>query len=399
MESRIPIVDNTKEPLIGMSTDGIFPVTFCEVVGGGGSCLVYRGKRKEGKLEKTVIIKEYYPLKTNSNAYFYRDYVGAPLKIEGCDKDIQYELNLKKINVERELTTNNRMYATLDGMNNTPYIYAASELDMPEDYKKYSSYIVIDTSEGVTLKKALENQTYNRFGLIDAIKLVKKMLIIAEYMFEKKCIHGDLSLENIYLTGSGDNNQMRFLDFGSAFFIEDYEVDMEDEDAVKTIADKIKSNLAICSSHDDIRCSLTRKLESCKQKYYVNPTKKNATDVVKAINDIDIRCDLYAIVNNFYRLVTGIPYVNLPSLDELAEQYNTDGNNVQGDILIYMLHDMFSKNADLGYTTVGSLLVDIEDIEKVALGMVTPKSLIRKLQMEHIDLDYDNRLIPEMKAI
>ena len=397
MENRVPLITDNDEYLIDIGTDGIRKIKFYEVIGAGGSCLVYRGKLCDSGNEKTVIIKEYYPTQQNSWVKYTRKKEHEPLIIEGTQEEINNELLRRKINVEREISTNKRLYVSLDGKSNNPYIFNAwEEKDISEDFKQNSAYIIIDTSEGETLKHALKTKKQNRYEIQEAIFLVKKMLEVVRYMEEKGCVHGDLSVENIYLSGERDNQYVKFLDFGSAFFKEDYQCDEEDIELVRKIADKIISNISLGSSHESICTKYTEDLVDKRERYKICGSDRYAIDLVNALKKMDIRVDLYAIVINFYQMIIGREYDVLPSVSELYSLYYGEGVEKKDDILINMLHEIFKKNGEKKYKSIETLLEDFQELQDVCSGEITPKSLLRKLQGERIDVEFDKLLLPEI---
>lgn len=397
MENRVPLIIDNDEFFIDIGTDCIRKIKFYEVIGTGGSCLVYRGKLYDAGNEKTVIIKEYYPISQNSWAKYIRQKEHTPLIIEGTQEEINNELLLRKINVQRELETNKRLYVSLDGKSNNPYIFNAwEEKDISEEFKQNSAYIIIDTAEGETLKHALKNKKQNRYEILEAIFLVKKMLEVVRYMEEKGCIHGDLSLENIYLSGERDNQYVKFLDFGSAFFKEDYQCDENDMESVRKIADKIVSNVSLGSSHEAICTKYIEELADKRERYKLCGSDRYAVELVNALKKMDISIDLYAIVINFYKMIIGREYDVLPSVNELYNLFYGEDVEKKDDILINMLHEIFRKNGENKYKTIEMLLEDLKELQDVCSGNITPKSLLRKLQGERIDVEFDKRLLPQI---
>lgn len=393
---KIPIVDEDAF-FLNIDKGSINSIKFIEVIGRGGSCLVYKARIQQGNNERYVVIKEYYPDEENIlfPVTYHREHAGMPLKILAkYEDDKKKELVCQHANIDREIYTNQRLYKVEDTQNNNPYIFHAWEAQLGEDYSD-SSYIVIDTEEGETLKHAIRNKPQYRYTINESMIIISKILEVLDYMNEKGCVHGDVSLENIYLSGHGDNTQVKLLDFGSGFFLTDYRADIQDMDSVRAVADKIMMNSSLGSSHDEIRSSCAVDLERAKDQYRINNSERNAKELVEVINKWGIGVDLYAVVIVFFRMITGKRYTGVPSIGELGRLLNKPYNS----ILIKTLHHILTKNDDDKYAVVEDLKQDLQELCDIDKGEITPKSLILKLEEEREKVDFNPLLIPQIEIV
>lgn len=226
---RVPLIDKTNKPFIMCSEDGTVQVEFIEVVGCGGSAVVYKGRKKVGNRERACVIKEYYPLKPNQVNYV-REGAGKHLRIvpivsgslEESTGIRENELQKQKNNVARELKMAREIFYNHEKNENSPYLYEAEFFRAWGD----STYVILDTSEGKTLKAYLD-ESGGIISLKEAVKYLEKLLAIIRQMLDGKYCHGDIKTENIWLRGKDAAESMCLLDFGSVFSYEEFQADPE----------------------------------------------------------------------------------------------------------------------------------------------------------------------------
>lgn len=392
-------MDANREPIYSINEDKtfIFPsingnkkVTVQDLIGAGGTWLAYKCFVEDGDAKEYAVIKEYYPY--GISAKYIRDGSNGELHIED-DSEEKREKEIQKQNddVKRELEINHALYLRND--NNNPYMYSA------ELYCNYgdSTYVLIDTSEGQTLKKFINSHRYNELTVRERINLAisysKKFLIILNHIFSDDYIHGDLKPENIYISGKSGAENFYFLDYGSVFSKNEYRIDIEtaSDDEIIEVADRIIQNEGIGMSSDGYRNSDMISLLYEKNNYYaMKGSVISATDLLNAINKIDVSADIYCIVKILYLLAIGKEYDSDVESSELKKELY-DCNIIVDELLRIM-----EKNKEEGYHSIEEIMNDLDILEALLNRRGHPKTLLYGLQNQVKNNDIDVRLFGEI---
>lgn len=384
---KIPIIDErNKDYFLYFGEKDQRRVKFIELISKGGSCLVYRAELIDNDTCVQCIVKEYYPNEeyiTVPGVKYVREKAGEPIKIIsefGRKEDCIEELQNQENNVDRELRTNHKLFYEEDiSVSNNPYIYRAYLA--PKMNARDTSYIVLDTSEGKTLKKAIEDIDTSRPGFEwdIAINYTKKLLEIIRYISNKGFVHGDISLENVWIAGENENEHLLLLDFGSAFYRGDYFVeDLTNEEEVKNIANCILNNVAMGSSHDNTRSFLITALHDAKMVYMNVKSSEDALKLVSTVNQIDIRVDIHSCIKVFFAMLTGRTYDSCHTLQGVADALGKKEN----DVLVKMLHTIMVRNNQLLYDTIDKINADLNELIGMLKKECSPMCLINGIDEE-----------------
>lgn len=361
---------------------GVGKVTLLSIIGKGGTAIAYKGIRKRKGHTVTCIVKEYFPEQKAEQGKYIRKHVGEKLTIPEAYREA--ELELQKENVRREIQTNQDIYFREEdikapGFNNSSYVYSAEYLCSLGD----SSYIVLDSSEGETL---CARGNRGKLTPDEALRFIYQLLIIVEHLHEKGFVHGDIKPENLWIRGEAENQSMCLLDFGSAFRLADYQVDisqMEDEEIMEA-ADRIIRNESMGSNTRGY-CSVNiRRLESDKNIYdTTDHSLDRGKKLLAAVNEIGVSDDLFSAVK-----VAG----------KLLEE--TDMTEDERESVQEIWREINRKNSDPGFQSVEELRKEIEILDTVLHKGAHPAVLERGVRQmaENLELDgFDWDLLCDVK--
>ena len=390
MDKRVPLTDGVK-PFTMFDADGEIQVQFLEVLGRGGSCIAYHGRKIVNGHSREVVIKEYYPESNNASAriQYYRAHPYTKLQIIAREKEneealIEEELKRQAHNVERELKMADKL--GYDGLHNSPFSFEASLLNRYGD----SHYILLDTNAGQTLRKCLNDAPEHRLPWGQALRYMKMLLSIIDQTLDGRYVHADLKPDNIWITGGPgqDAGYMVLLDMGSVYMVGEYGSDAELSDAeAKQLAERICENDGLGSHSRGYCSSMIYELYTAKSAYLEVRSVYNARELIRAVNRTDVRADIYSAVQLLFELVTG-------------EIYRGDGTNWHrrlsrlfheeenvSDAAIDFLVGMMEKNDRLFYD-IAAVRHDMEVLEALFKRDAHPLVL-----MEHVLKNLDD--LPE----
>lgn len=374
------------------SEDGTRKINFIELIGAGGTGLAYKCLLQDRGTEKYVVIKEYYPDESGIAPQYIRQNSDGKLIITADnEEERERELKRQKENVERELEINHALF--LKNKNNNPYMYNAELFCTYGD----SSYILIDTSEGCTLKSMLNSKKYldmdAKSKVIFAISYMRRFLVILNHLFSNEYVHGDLKPENIYIAGKDGAEHIYFLDFGSVFLLDEYKTDIEkisDKEKIE-MADSIIRNEGVGASSEGYRNGNMIRLIFEKNNYHaMRGSVSSAEALLKAINEIDISVDLYSLIKIFYQMVTGEEYSNVVNRRKLKTLLG------DSDIILDDLLRIMQKNEEKGYFSVNELLNELDILETILNREGHPKVLLYGLKKGNKNIEFDERLFGEI---
>lgn len=370
-EQRIPLTwKNEKNEVVCKKLEfEKHTITVREKIAEGGSSLVYFATEEYPNSSSPCIIKEYYPVRDNitqADIHYVRDIADDSLIIESRESKLrERELRCQRINVQNEVNSCNKLcYDPEVDQNASPNFYKAELLNPL--FQTDTSYIKIDTSKGQTLKQILDASPENGIDFNDAIKYIEQMLIIFDDITRKNYVHGDIALDNIWITGEGEQRQAKLLDFGSAFKPSDYLGQIKnifDKKGVINAAELIISNVAIGSSHKETRSPQIAALGSAKKSYMVSSGYENAKNLVSAISHVNISADIYSCLKILFTLVTGINYEKGMPYDKIAQALSGKEN---GLLMADNLIKIMKGNDDMKYDTTEKARVAIAELTSIA---------------------------------
>lgn len=395
-DNRRPLSEysNYTDGFVFASEDGTKKIKFIEVIGSGGTGLAYKCIMKENNVEKFVVIKEYYPDETGISPQYIREDEDGRLYIQADnDEERIEELKRQKENVKRELDLNHELYLRND--NNNPYMYNAEFFCTYGD----SSYVLIDTSDGCTLKNLLNGTKYadmsDRQRIELAINYTKRFLIILNHIFSDKYVHGDIKPENIYIAGDEGAEHIYFLDYGSVFCLNEYKIDLDntsDEEVIR-IADKVIWNEGIGMSSEGYRNAAMVMLLHEKNNYFaMKGSVSSAQSLLQAINNIDISVDLYSLIKIFYYISVGEEYLDSMNRRKLK--------NLLGDcdIIAEDLQRIMRKNEDEGYHSIDEVETELDIISALLNKEGHPKVLLYGIQKQMNNIEVDEKLFGKVQV-
>lgn len=419
-DSRVPATwqNAYEQGFIIADANGLIEVALIEVIGAGGSCLAYKAKKKtrisNTGIPSACIVKEYYPISRDdyaSQIKYERKFVGEEIQIVGEEelavnrfvKLRKYELEKQANNVAREIKISRELsYDDVD-VNNSPYIYEVDDLILN---KGDSSYIIIDTGEGCTLRNYLDLVDRSANNIKTDLEIIGQVLIAAERLLfsrnnGKKYCHGDLKPENIYLEGFDieKRNVIRpkILDFGSVFLYDEYQCNidkMSDEDIINA-ANYVANNEGIGCSSNGYRSAKIGKLARAKDKYIRQQHIEYAKDLIGAVNNIDISVDLYSIMQIFMELMVGKPW---PTSGRISRE-DISGYGYSEDIVDF-IETAGKKIQKNKYTTIAEVRSDINELTSLVNNEANPKVLLRQLKKEYSwvkDVEIDEKIFGNIK--
>ncbi len=391
--NRVSLIDESNRGfLLCFGEDGCDQIRFLELLGTGGSALVYKAELRQGDSVRQVVVKEYYPEDANlaAGVEYYRRHAGEELKVRivspGGERKKLWEEERKRRedNVNRELGVNQKLFYApgqdAERESNSPYLYAMWKISMEFGD---SSYLVLDTSQGMTLKAYMESLPQKRLDWESALLFLKKMLVILDHIGEKNVVHGDIYQDNIWVSGSGAASYLKLLDFGSSFFRDEYQVRDDSEAALTETADKIIRNTAIGSSHQDTRSDMIHRFLEAKQKYQGireagEESVRYAGELLKAYQEIDQRADIFSLLNIFFRLLIGDWYVGYNTSMLVAEVLGLPEDH----ILVRRLHELMKINYEMKVQTTQQIAEWITETEAILDHSCTPEVLLESVLEE-----------------
>lgn len=359
-------------------------VKFIEVIGKGGSALVYRGKLSTGR---GCVVKEWYPSEQEFgyDYEYYRNPDTDEIEIIPREKNInqkkfdlirQYEIERQQRCVSQEIAVTEKMFS-IDGVHNNNYSF---EVEF-QCRKGDSTYIILRTTDGMTLYQKLLKQKDQKFSVEQAIRYTKKMLGIIEVMFdgERKYCHGDIKPENIWVGTQSDNEDIEhlyLLDFGSVFAYDDYQckdyLEWTDEQILEK-ADTILDNEGIACSSKNYCSEQLLNLKDSKEVYLGERSVENAKRLLKYMNEMSINTDIYSVIQIFYRMLSGEDYIGIYA-EDLAEKINLSGD--LAEIIAENILEIIRKNRAGRYNSICEAREDLEALQKLLNREADPKVLL-----------------------
>lgn len=354
---------NSRTPLISGSKlfIGNTEYTIDELIGEGGTSLVYRGKDSSGVF---VIIKELYPLLGKKIERSSQNSLQIPTEIEEyfyklCQREKEvYELSKRLLNEGRRTNDpHSWVYVKAFEANNTYY------------------QISQDVS-GKSLDKAITSEMILLKELSDYVEIGLHMIPAIRSLHEKKLIHADLKPQNIFVVDSKPNVFYRCLDFGSAV-------------------------------HEGEPCiiSTTPEYAPPEIEFGSNGTIKNDNTGKKGVQ---YDYDTYSILAIIYELLTGTSPKNRE--DKNAEMFTRGASelfNISEEALRYMniiFKNGLSTNRDLRFKTLDSLEKALEKLKvmlekKIYIESVSLRNISPSLRMIDQYEEVFNLAIKEDKSI
>lgn len=395
--NRRPITDyrESGHDIVIKSQDGSTSIKIIDLLGSGGTCLAYKGMLNKDGDQKYVVVKEYYPSEDNLYVKYCRNESDGKIEIKAsADEERIEEIKRQKDNVERELKNNKSLF--LKDTSNSAYMYNSELFCTYGD----SSYIVIDTSEGITLKDLLSEEYYKEKSIRERVELAidftRRFLIILENVFSGRYIHGDLKPDNIYIAGNKGAENIFFLDFGSVFALEEYKMDLENasnEEKIK-LANRIIWNEGIGMSSEEYRNYPIIKLIQEKNNYYsMQGSVISAESLIKAVNNVGISSDIYSLVKVFFRMIAGVEYSNDINTRKMSDLLGEE------DILTEDLLRIMKKNENEGYSNVADFMEELDILNCLLNNEGHPKVLLYGLMRENENLDVDQDLFGAVVAV
>lgn len=372
-------------------------IEFIQVIGRGGSCIAYKGRRIEGDETIECVVKEYYPAESSFEIEYVRTAPCQPVKIvssmEGAagQQAIDRERQKQDENISRELRTNRDLfYREGSSHGNSPYFYKADFIRKFGD----SSYMILNTSEGRTLHTALRDSPGRRLDWKTSLSYTRKLLEIIRWIDERGYIHGDISPGNVWIAGNRENEYLLLLDLGSAFRKSDYTLDgiapdQASDGQILDLAKKIAYNESLGSSHENIRSDAIFSLWNAKLAFCNTQSIRRARELINAISQIDVSSDIYSALKLFFQMVTGVPYsweIDKTKISGLLKDR-------AGTVLIEQLLHMMQKNEDMAFSSVSLALDALDEIECLVTFSCSPLVLLEKVGNQ-LDLsEYDEALL------
>ena len=392
-DNRIPAIDKNNGRFTIVSESGAMSVDLIEVIGRGGSCLAYKAEKKTAEGARAVVVKEYYPQEDSilHGIRYSREAVGGEISLrpvgkisgEEVQKRIDEEKKRQSANVDREIELTSQLAYNPEHVENNPFCFNAERLGTRGD----STYIVIDTNRGCTLRRLLMNRG-GKIGIQKAIEYTKELLYVAEKMLFESAnsfCHADIKPENIYLAGMEPdrpdvlNNgvpRIMLLDFGSVFHPQNYQLATDNkeeisEDEVMEKANEILYNEGIGCSSEGYRSRLIQDVYIKKSDYRVIRKFDYARRLVDSINRIDNSVDIFSIVQCFFEMAIGAlyPVDRKPRKKTFEKDYGL--NAAVADQMI----KIGEKNR-LGYKTTAEINADLDKLSAILNKDATPQVLL-----------------------
>ena len=370
-------------------------IKILEMVAEGGNGLVYRAVEEEGINKTVCMIKEYYPEEYNitiPGVEYVRKEYGAPLQISATEERAKIAQMMVQDSVtKREVgITQALFYEDGKDVSNSPYVFKMVRLNELIAVSGDGIYLKIDTTEGKTMKELSKNfpdirkEPYS--AVRDALIYLEKMLVLVDFVSEKGFVHGDLALDNLYVSG----DRMMVLDFGSSFRRNEYRVDdFYNEEKIYDTADRINRNITIGASHENSRSSVITHLLNVKKRYKRSPGIENAKALVEAIGKVDVSADIYSCIKIFYQILTG------NSFEAGATKEVMYGDKVAEDYISDFIHNIMSINEEMYFKTTEMLRKEIKEMRDIIDRQCTPRALIQILQ-ENLKKEMSTEILPEL---
>ena len=391
-DNRVSLCSINEDGLFTLPNDGPKRVTLVKHIGSGGTWLAYSCIVEEGDYKKYSIIKEYYPFQTGITAKYERNNSTGELRI--CVDSIDMyedEKSKQKENVDRELRINSALYLRKDNVSS--YMYEEKLYCTFGD----STYVLVDTSDGRTLKDILYDDGYLNMTVRERIDLAidfsRRILLAIDYLFKNDYIHGDLKPENIYFSGVDGAENIFLLDFGSVFSRNEYRIDVEkasDEDK-KRLASQIIRNDGVGMSSEGYRSrdmiTLLSKKQQCSAK---NCSVLGATDLLNAINKIDVSVDIYSVMNIFFLMIIGKVYKSSESRISIKKKLG-DCSFIMDELIRIM-----KKNEKSEYNSISEIMNELDILKALLDRRAHPKVLLYGLQNQVKTSGIDEQLFGEI---
>ena len=417
-DDRIPAIDEYNKGFVLSDSTGTMIVELVEIIGSGGSCLAYKGTKKASDvtgIPRACVIKEYYPISRDdfiSNIEYSRDKVGEEIRLNVKDVDVpeivevrRAELNRQTENIRREMETSRELSFDEKNINNSPYVYAVEDCILS---KGDSSYMIIDTGEGITLRNFINNYERTEKNLEQRIHLFEQILeavrsLIIDRSNKKIYCHGDIKPENIFLAGMNLEANIfvarpMILDFGSVFCYDQYQIELEglSEEAVYRAAEMIAQNDGLGCSSNNYRSDKMFNLARAKQNYMAQRNVEYARNLVEAINDIDLTVDLHSVMQIFIELMIGKTW---PSVGSVSQRKLRETTGYSSDIIDF-IRRVGRKIQMNEYDNVAIILSDIDELKSLVKNEANPNVLIRELKKQFSwikETDIDENIFGDLK--
>jgi len=396
VDYRIPAIDEQNRKFTVASNDGTIEVDLIEVIGRGGSCIAYKAeKRVAGASPRAVVVKEYYPQEQDilHGVSYIRRAAGEEIHLEtkqgyadaASKEQITKEKKRQKDNVKREIDVTHQLSYDPKNVQNNAYAFNADYISERGD----SSYIVIDTTEGCTLRKLL-HEFNGRIGIEKAIEYTRELLMVAEKVLfrpQKSFCHGDIKPETIFMAGMNPSDddalekapRIVLLDFGSVFRPEDYKSYAKDIETIIRAADKILYNEGIGCSSVGYRSELIQEVFIQKQEYASSEKDpKYAAALVNTINRINCSVDLYSIIQCFFECAIGKVYPGDVPLTARKIKRICDMDDAVADQMI----KMGEKNRLGEYISTKEIMEDLDVLAALLRKDADPRVLLDEITKE-----------------
>lgn len=386
-------MENSRFPILGDDSNAGFIITdssnngtsrrvkFIELLGSGGSCFAYRGElqRSDGSI-KSIVIKEYFPDSEISKDFVRHNY-GEPAYYIGKN-NLEDDSTERNVFFKRECEIMREIHGV--GRNNNPFAFDSEGIMRPTEYiyngevhqaePNVTSYLLIDTNAGMTLKKKIRDE---KISVLDAIKLTRKLLVVVDHLNRVcGCSHCDIKPENIYINDyedgiADDNASITLLDFGSVFKYKDYQIDEEELEEMTpkelvAAAQKIVDNEYIGLTTEGYQMSKIQDIHNAFIQFVDFPNMIQAEELLQAVNEMGIDADLYSVMKVFQDMVLSLRR-DVKGWEGIQEVTGEDR------VVCEFLDKIFRNTAVYVYRTVEDVKKDLDILETLCNKKIHPE--------------------------
>lgn len=316
-----------------------------ELIGEGGTSLVYRGKDSEGTI---VIVKELYPW---FGQKIKRDDKNALLIPEQV-KDVFQKL----LEREKEVYALSKILLSEGRIMNDPHSW--TYVDSFECNNTY--YQICQDIEGKALDNAIKEKIVPLKELTDYIDVGLQIIPAVRTLHERNLIHGDLKPQNIFVVDSKPNTFYRCIDFGSA-------VHEGDKYIISTTPDYAPPEIRLDQNG-------------------------NLCDGNIGKRGVQYDYDTYAILAIVYKLLTGIsPRSRNDKNADMFSKVLSDLFNISDEALDYMnivFRNGLSSRRELRYKSLDSLEKALNKLKlmlekKVYIESISPRNISPQVSLQN----------------
>jgi len=223
MESRVNLLKLNSDYVLNSSNSG-FSYHLFEVLGYGGSSIVYRAFYLLNGIRKNVLIKELFPLELSANHRLVREdngniRVNTQLPLQESEKaQVEYDRYINIAEVEQE--TINKLRISIDGKTTEPYFF-----EQIDQFRANGTvYSVLLSEDGETLSSMIQRHESGTASdlfsnLDDILQCGLRILEALTPVHNRKYLHLDIAPDNIYFSKMSVNglHVARLIDFNSAY--------------------------------------------------------------------------------------------------------------------------------------------------------------------------------------